>query len=156
VTPESSPVELTQVLVSQGMELEDTSLGMVVDVESVHISLDSKITVEMVSLHNVQDYAKVSCLGWEDPPSVEKEMTEDMVRSLKDSAHRTEYFIARYEGVPAASGALLPLAKSGYLLGSSVAPEFRGKGLYRALVYARLERLKELGLGLAYLPLTGF
>ena len=39
---------------------------------------------------------------------------------------------------------MVPLARSGYLLGSSVVPEFRGRGVYRALVAARVAALREM------------
>jgi hypothetical protein len=149
VSPDSTPANLGEVLAQEGMTYDHAGLGMLTEIDRIQIEDDPRITVEEVHLHNAEEYAKVSCLGWDSPPGVQEELLSDLVRCLLDSEQKTLYYVARFEGRPAASGALLPLDTSGYLLGSSVAPEFRGKGLYRALVKKRFEKLRELKIPVA-------
>ena len=127
------------------MLLNVVSKGMVADVASLEVSGGSGVTVERATLDNVDDYVRATVAGWGNTAEAGRQIRANMIRSLEDATHPTLYFVARVEGVPAASGALLPLARSGYLLGSSVVPELRGRGVYRALVAARVAALREMG-----------
>ena len=54
-------------------------------------------------------------------------------------------FLAELDGVPIAHASLSVSAKAGWLRGMLVAPQFRGRGLQRALVAARARAAIELG-----------
>jgi GNAT superfamily N-acetyltransferase len=68
---------------------------------------------------------------------------------LTEPARRHHLFIARHEGTAAAIGSYVALERSAYLNGGVVLPAFRGRGLYRALVHARLRDAHARGLALA-------
>jgi GNAT superfamily N-acetyltransferase len=57
--------------------------------------------------------------------------------------------MASYDGKPAAVASYMAFARSAYLIGGVVLPEFRGKGLYRALVASRLRDAATRRLSLA-------
>lgn len=64
---------------------------------------------------------------------------------LADPTGRHELYLVRESGRAAAAGGLVLLARSAHLLGGVALPEARGRGLYRALVAARLFRAAETG-----------
>ncbi len=103
------------------------------------------MTVERVTLDNVDDYVRAPAAGWGNSAEAEQRLRANMIQRLEDATHPKLYYVARVDGLPAGSGALVPLARSGYLLGSSVVPELRGRGVYRALVAARVAALREMG-----------
>ena len=143
--PSAAPAHLAELLEEEGMQLNFVAKGMIADVASLEVSCGSGVTVERVSLDNVGDYVRAAAAGWGNTAEAERQVRANMIQSLEDATHPKLYFLARVDGVPAASGALVPLARSGYLLGSSVVPELRGRGVYRALVAARVAALREMG-----------
>lgn len=63
------------------------------------------------------------------------------------------YFLARYHGMPVGTARFSykrdGLIPSAYLTGGNVIAPFRGRGVYRALIQNRLDRLREEGIRLA-------
>ena len=57
--------------------------------------------------------------------------------------------MAWLDGEAVGTGILRFPAGSGYLMGSSVRPEARGRGVYRALIGGRLQRLRDRGISYA-------
>ncbi|AKU92727.1 GNAT family N-acetyltransferase [Vulgatibacter incomptus] len=146
--PGAAPAHLAELLEREGMRLMFVARGMVADVPTLEVNAGPGVIVERATLANVDDYVRASAAGWGNTTEAAREIRANMIRSLRDPSNRTLYYIARVDGVPAGSGGLLPLASSGYLLGSSVDPEYRGRGVYRALVAARVATLREMGLPL--------
>lgn len=64
---------------------------------------------------------------------------------LMASPSRQRLFLARVDGVPAGSAGLAIVDRSVYLIGAVVLPHFRGRGVYRALLDARIEFARHLG-----------
>lgn len=58
-------------------------------------------------------------------------------------------FLARWNGEPAGASAVALLPRSAVLLGAVVLPKHQGRGLYRALVDARLHEARRRGCTLA-------
>jgi GNAT superfamily N-acetyltransferase len=52
---------------------------------------------------------------------------------------RTRLFLATVDGEPAGTASYVALAEVAFLMGAVVLPRFRGRGVYRALVRARLD-----------------
>jgi GNAT superfamily N-acetyltransferase len=107
---------------------------------------DAPIHVEQVGPDRVDVFTDVVAQGWQcdrEPFAVLNRM----------AVARPEYgqrlFMASYEGKPAAAALYMAFARSAYLIGGVVLPEFRGKGVYRALVGARLRDAAARGLSLA-------
>jgi GNAT superfamily N-acetyltransferase len=59
--------------------------------------------------------------------------------------HRRRLFVAEYQGTPIARASLSISARTGWLRSMLVAPEFRGRGLQRALISARSEAAAQAG-----------
>jgi MOSC domain-containing protein YiiM/GNAT superfamily N-acetyltransferase len=59
--------------------------------------------------------------------------------------HRRRLFVAEYQGTPIARASLSISARTGWLRSMLVAPEFRGRGLQRALISARSEAAAQSG-----------
>ena len=68
---------------------------------------------------------------------------------LDDPSGRQGLFLARHDGRPAAAAGCVASGKSLHLQGGVVLPEFRGRGIYRALTEARLRFAIARGLTLA-------
>jgi GNAT superfamily N-acetyltransferase len=147
--PSATPADLGKILTDHGLSADHVGYGMARESALDEGPIDPRIQVERATLENVEDYVAATALGWGNTYDASQEILQDMRRCLVDPSHPTLYFLARYGGKAVASGALLPFQRSGYLLASSVAPEFRKKGIYRALVAHRLRVLKERGIPLA-------
>lgn len=65
---------------------------------------------------------------------------------LDEGQHRL--FVAYCDGVPAAAASYAPFPRSAFLMGGVVLAEFRGRGLYRALVQARMAHARARGITL--------
>ena len=104
------------------------------------------VTVDDVSLANIDDFTRVMAEGWQMDAAPLDTLHR---RMLADPARRNQLFVARHEGVAAAVAAYVALDRSAYLIGAVVLPAWRGHGLYRALVNARLRHAEARGLSLA-------
>jgi GNAT superfamily N-acetyltransferase len=146
--PSSAPSSLGGLLEANGLMLRYPSLGMVAETDHLKVPHDPAVAVTRVTKADIADYVTACVAGWGNSEETGRGIFADMTLALQDPAHALLYFVARVDGQPAASGALLPLARSGYLLASSVVPQFRGKGVYRALVAKRLDVLRSMGIPL--------
>ncbi|MEO8706602.1 MAG: GNAT family N-acetyltransferase [Kofleriaceae bacterium] len=75
---------------------------------------------------------------------------DDHARALVDGTHAM--YLAREGGEPAGTAGICFKQRSGYLIGGNVVPAFRNRGVYRALIAARLGVLAARGipLGVTY------
>lgn len=133
VTPDCQPTDLAERLERRGMRRNET-LGMIRET-TAPASPEGDLTVEQVDEHTVEEYSRTMAEGWEMDPAPITAFNR-MVLTHPDRRHL--FFLARYRGVPAGTAGLVTFARSVYLLGGVVLPDFRGRGLYRALVTARL------------------
>lgn len=142
VGPRSAPAELGEILTSHGM-VPTELVGMAVQTWRLNITIEPSITVERIGLHNVEDYAHATAAGWNNDAATKVSLLADMQCTLSDPDNTCRFFVAYCDGEPAGSGALWPVSpRSEYFLGSSVVPKFRGLGVYRALVAARIEDMR--------------
>jgi GNAT superfamily N-acetyltransferase len=102
--------------------------------------------VEEVDERTVTDFSRVMARGWQMDPAPLEAYNRAL---LADGSRRHRLFLARQDGAPAAAAGLTAFARSIYLVGAVVLPAFRGRGLYRALILARLQWAAERGLRLA-------
>jgi GNAT superfamily N-acetyltransferase len=104
------------------------------------VDAEADITVEEVDERTVEEFSRTMAQGWEmDPAPIEA--FNRIVLASPDRRHRL--FLARYQGAPAGTAGLVAFERSVYLLGGVVLPAFRRRGLYRALVAARLRYAAE-------------
>jgi GNAT superfamily N-acetyltransferase len=149
VGPNAAPANLGKLLASHGM-VPSELVGMAAQVSRLDIHLETGITIERVGPHNVEDYVSASAAGWNNDTATTAALLADMQRTLSDPDNTCLFFLARHDSEPAGAGALWPVSeRSAYFLGSSVAPDFRGRGVYRALVAERIVCLRALGVPLA-------
>ncbi|HEY5921102.1 MAG TPA: GNAT family N-acetyltransferase [Kofleriaceae bacterium] len=97
-----------------------------------------------VDATTVDHYTDVMAAGW----------NADGAALLAQHRHvlaegRQRLFVGYCDGVPAAAASYVPFARSAFLMGGVVLTSYRGRGLYRALVHARLAHARARGITLA-------
>lgn len=143
--PGSAPAELGARLADRGL-VASPGRGMARATTAPLGALDPAITVEPVTAASLAAYARVVATGW-GFDHVATATTTLQIREAPGPAHRM--FLARWRGEPAAAASYVALPRSAYLIGGVVLPDHRGRGLYRALVQARLTDAHAHGLALA-------
>jgi GNAT superfamily N-acetyltransferase len=147
VGPDSRPQDLAARLSRRGMFRHELR-GMVRDCRGLAArgGAARRITTERVDAATEPEYRRVAAIGWEmDPTPLGTYHTS----VLADPTQSTQLFLARYGGVAAATGSFSSDGRTAHLIGGVVLPAYRGRGLYRAVVGARLEAGAERGLELA-------
>jgi GNAT superfamily N-acetyltransferase len=145
VTPHCRPHDLPERLERRGLERVDL-LGMVRATDELPEFEASDVHVEVVDAKNLTDYIEIIAAGWGfDPASIELHTRA----LLADPVHRYALFLARVGDRPVAAAGCIAFDRSLYFQGGVVLPEFRQRGIYRALTFARLHYAAARGLGLA-------
>ncbi|MFO0759435.1 MAG: GNAT family N-acetyltransferase [Byssovorax sp.] len=104
------------------------------------------VTAREIGLDAVDDFTRVMAEGWEMDPGP----LDDMHRRMLADPRRNHRLFVAYDGSVAAGAAgYILLDRSAYLLGAVVLPAHRGRGLYRALVRARMMHALAQGVPLA-------
>ncbi|WP_309892208.1 GNAT family N-acetyltransferase [Archangium sp.] len=134
VGPDSRPADLAERLARRGLRRSEVH-GMIRELSAAPPDPEGDVTVEEVDEHTVGEFSRTMAEGWEvDPAPIEA--FNRLVLAHADRRHRL--FLARYRGAPAGTAGSVVFERSIYLLGGVVLPAFRKRGLYRALVTARL------------------
>ena len=121
--------------------------GMAIDPASwkaSHAATD--VAIEAVTPANVREYVEAVAVGWESQFDVATRC-DDVVRAI--GTGRFHYVMARVEGAIVGTAGFVVKPQSAYLVGGNVLPRYRGRGIYRALVDHRLERIRAMGIKLA-------
>jgi GNAT superfamily N-acetyltransferase len=145
IRPGTKPADLADRLARRGLRRSE-SFAMARVTSGAALEDPASIAVEEVSLENVDVFTQVMAEGWQSDPAALDPLHR---RMLADPAGRQRMFVARCEGVPAATAGYVALERSAYLIGAVALPAFRGRGLYRALIHARLRHAEARGLKLA-------
>ncbi|MBL9101843.1 MAG: hypothetical protein JNL82_12845 [Myxococcales bacterium] len=144
VTPSCRPLDLRERLARRGM-LHRRCIVMAADIADITVPPTPDVTVEPVDVDNVDAFADVVTTGWDTRGSP----LADLQRAqIADPARRHRGFLARIDGRPVGGANHIVLARSAYFVGAVVLPPFRGRGVYRALIAARLAALAAAGLRL--------
>jgi ribosomal protein S18 acetylase RimI-like enzyme len=152
VPPGSAPADLGARLVRRGL-VESWGRGMARATappgeEAPAAPADPAIRVEELDDPAGADvFTRVMAEGWGvvDPEPLRR--VHDLL--LATPARRQRLFLARLGGEPAGAASYVAFPRSAYLLGAVVLPQFRGRGLYRALALTRLADARARGLELA-------
>ncbi len=115
----------------------------------LRVDVPSGVVAEEVTPDMVDEHVDFEANGWGipgDQHAVEQETHRAALTATPRTAH---FFVARLERQIVASCGLFLREGFGYLVGGLVAPEARGRGIYRALVEARLAFLRARGIPLA-------
>jgi hypothetical protein len=129
VPPGSAPGDLGERLERGGLERREL-VQMVRDTREPFAAVPG-ITVERVTAATIGEFADVNASGWSGDAT---ELRELYVAALEHQA----MYLARVDGVPAGASSMNTFARTAYLRGGVVLPQFRGRGVYRAMVAARV------------------
>src|SRR5262245_54936573 len=105
-------------------------------------------SVELVSADNLDDYVDTMARGWD----VAADQIDPLIETCRGAlgVGRLEMFVVRSQGeLAGTAGHAIKDDGSAYLIGGNVLERYRGRGLYRALLRARLNRLRERGIEIA-------
>jgi GNAT superfamily N-acetyltransferase len=97
-----------------------------------------------VDARTIEPYSHVMATGW----NIDGAAFLTLHRHLL-SEGRQRLFLAYADGEPAAAASYIAFPRSAFLMGGVVLPSYRGRGLYRALVQARLAHACARGITLA-------
>lgn len=132
--PGATPTDLPARLARRGLTPTPTHL-VARPTEGPAPAPDPAIEVREVTAADVDVFTRVSADGWGEDPAPLAVLHR---RSLAQRPQRTHLFLARHGGEPAGAAASMELERSTYLLGAIVLPELRRRGVYQALIHARL------------------
>lgn len=145
VGPGSAPADLGARLERRGL-VASWGRGMARSTTELPGEVDRAIVVEEIEEASVGEFSRVMAEGW----GLELAPIETVNRCIVAAPeHRQRMFLARWDDEPAAVASYVAFPRSAYLLGGVVLPRFRGRGLYRALVQARLADARARGVALA-------
>lgn len=106
--------------------------------------LPGAVTVRPVQTReDVADYERASCAAW----GYRQPSDADIDRAFAGLSRG--YFVGYWEEAPAGAGGYTIAGEAARLWGAGVVPAFRGRGVYRALVRARLAQASGRGATLA-------
>ena len=150
VGPPTRPLDFGDRLRQRGFAEEDAR-GMAC-VPARFVSSDvADVVVERIGPEQVDVYTETMLRGWNtgDVPPSSDELAmarEDQLWRFAQPGDRAHSCLARYQGEPAGTAGFILKRDMAYLVGGNVLPRFRQRGIYRALVAARMARLCELGI----------
>lgn len=143
----TEPNDFTERLRARGFT--PTAVRAMVRSTDLELTVPAGITVEEVTPETVKEYVAFEARGWGVPEDQHEIELETYSHELRKSPQTGRFFAARVDGVIAGSAGIFLRENFGYLVGGLVAAEARGRGLYRALVSARLAFLRSRGITLA-------
>ncbi|MEO8846868.1 MAG: GNAT family N-acetyltransferase [Kofleriaceae bacterium] len=142
--PGSGPIDLGERLERRGLTpSRGRGMARSTDVGDAGDASDVAGVVE-VDRATVGDYTRVMASGW----SAESAPLLALHHHLLAEG-RQRLFVAYCDGVAAAAGSYVAFARSAFLMRGVVVEAFRGRGLYRALVEARLRHARGRGISIA-------
>ena len=151
IGPDSRPHDLAARLEARGLTPRRVLLlaAAIADLE-VEAPPDATIAVEPVDEHNLAAHAAVVAAGWDVAPepliAYERAVIAHRIRHL---AALNQSFLATIDGAPVGAANAICFPRSLYLMGAVVLPAHRGRGVYRALIAARLDLARTRGVALA-------
>ncbi|HEU4537837.1 MAG TPA: GNAT family N-acetyltransferase [Polyangiaceae bacterium] len=149
VGPDSRPFDLAERLRRRGLN-ESLTRGMArsthAPAAAADAPADADVSVEEVDASSLASFTRVMAEGWDIDPGPLARVNE-LVFAQPERRHRL--YLGRVGGEPAAVASYVAFPRSAYLLGGVVLPRFRRRGLYRALVGARLADARARGIALA-------
>jgi GNAT superfamily N-acetyltransferase len=145
VGPDSGPADLADRLARRGLVRHEVS-GMACEIQAFDVPpVNPNVAVEQVDVGTEPEFSRVTALGWKmDEPALGAYHRH--VLGQPERGHIM--FLGRLDSEPAGTASYVAGAHSAYLMGGVVLPAFRGRGLYRALVHARLEHARTRGISL--------
>jgi GNAT superfamily N-acetyltransferase len=132
--------------------LEERGLKLLYEASAMISSCDSairagteKLRVEEVTFARLDLYVDTFMSCWEMPSEMKDEFRTGVAAGLKDPQMRFRCYIGFLDERPVATGGLLNITSGAYLASGTVHPNYRGRGLYKALLSHRAKVAKSLG-----------
>ncbi len=145
VGPGSAPADLGERLARRGL-VASWGRGMARSTSAPPQAGDPAIRIVEVDATTIDAFSQVAARGWD----LELTPTAELHAQILAAPGRKQHlFLAYHRGEPAATASYFAFPRSAYLLGGVVLPQHRGRGLYRALVAARLGHARARGISLA-------
>jgi len=147
VSPSSRPVDLPARLMARGFRLMARVRGMIGNVDTLVQMADhgesQEIHVDPVREVDLDEWIELIAEGWNMLPEARELMREKTYRRHAQNQDKIIYVLARC-GAVACGGALVEFHREfGLLMSGFVKPEFRRRGVYRAMIKMRAKLLKE-------------
>lgn len=141
VTPDSRPRDLGERLARHGMSVEQVQV-MVAAVADLSVEPPPDIEVVEVGPAELDTYVDTVAAGW----STDPEPLRAYQRFLFAAPGPHHCFLALQGGRPVGAANHAAFARSAFFMGAVVLPAHRGRGVYRALLAARLRHVAAAGL----------
>lgn len=149
ITPDCRPHDLPERLTRRGF-LGVRVVAMAAEIAELLAREDLAATpglvVEQVDHHNLDRYIDVAARGWDTDPAPLRAYHRAILDDPTD--HRNHCFLAVRDGHGVGIANYTALARSAFFVGGVVLPDHRSRGVYRALLGARLQHAAARGLGL--------
>lgn len=142
VGPDSRPADLGARLARRGL-VGERGVMMAAAVAEVPVDIGPGLTVERVEAAQLERFAAVSAEGWGCDPEPLRVYHRSV---LADPDGRSHSFLAYVDGAPAGVANYVAHARSAFFIGGVVLPAFRGRGVYKALLAARLRHAAARGI----------
>ncbi len=137
--PGSGPADLGDRLELRGL-VPRPGRGMARSTDGA-VDIDDVVEVDD---HALDDYTHVMATGWNADPAALRSLHRHLL-----SEDRQCLFVGYCAGDPVAAASYVAFARSAFMMGAVVLPNYRGRGRYHALVQARLAHARSRGIALA-------
>lgn len=141
--PGSGPSDLGDRLARRGL-VPSLGRGMARSTGGDEVDASEVVSVIEVDRSTIGDYTHVMASGWNQDSAPLTALHHHVL-----AEGRQPLFVAYYDGVAAGAASYMPFARSAFLMSAVVLERFRGRGLYRALIHARLAHARSRGIALA-------
>lgn len=149
VGPQSKPDDLSSRLRTLGFKLEDVYIGLAAFVEPLSLQPSSEwIVKEALTELELRAYVSVNARVWGMDASSVEAAVKERLSYVSLPERRGGYLVARTQDGEVIGNGSYRISSDGqtlYLVGSAVLPEYRNRGVYRALLQYRFHRAKEAG-----------
>jgi GNAT superfamily N-acetyltransferase len=148
LTNATRPTDIGDRLAKYCFTLDHDALGLAIKASELLDTKFSDVKVAELTAEAVDEWVDAAVTGWGSSDTLREILRQDVLAALREQRHTLRYYSAGVGSQVIGTGTLRLCGSCGYLLGSSVRPEFRGRGVYRALVATRAHTALRLGLGL--------
>lgn len=148
ITGTSRPTDLANHLERFNFKKDHEALGLAATASQLLKLGTPKAQIMALDEAHIDEWVDAAVNGWGNPESFRQSLRTDVLTALRHEQGVLRYFSAFINGTLVGTGALRLCKKSAHLIGSSVRPEFRGRGVYQALVIKRAEMARNHGLEL--------
>jgi hypothetical protein len=147
VTGSTRPTDLSNRLESHGFKRDYEALGLAASTTDL-LSLAVASNTVSLTEDKLDEWVDAAVAGWDSPETYRASLREDVLRVVREGSETLQYFAAIVDEKVVGTGVLRICSRSGHLLGSSVRPDYRGRGVYKSLVVSRARVAHGLGLQL--------